>query len=250
MAGRLKGRTAVITGGAMGLGNAFARRLASEGANIVIADLKNAESAAAAMGKDSLGVTTDICDEKSVAALVTRARERFGRIDVLVNNAAYFATNKSGAYEDIALAEFRRMLDTNVLGTWQVCKAVTPSMRAQRYGRIIILSSGTAIKGVAGHLHYVASKGALISMTRSLARELGRDGITVNSVAPGLTLSDGVIQRGLTTEEQLVSQRRSRAIPRDQQPDDLVGAVAFLASDDAAFVTGQTLVVDGGSAMV
>jgi NAD(P)-dependent dehydrogenase (short-subunit alcohol dehydrogenase family) len=253
MTGRLTGRTAIVTGGAMGLGNAFARRLAEDGANVVIADLKDAAPAAAqlaASGAHSIGITTDICDEASVSAMAEAALQAFGRIDILVNNAAYFATSKSSGFENVALAEWRRMLDTNVIGTFLCCRAVAPAMKKQHSGRMVILSSGTAIKGAAGHLHYVASKGALIAMTRSLARELGRHGITVNAVAPGLTLSQGVVERGLTTDEQLESQRRSRAIPRDQQPADLVGAVSFLASDDAAFITGQTLVVDGGSAMV
>ncbi len=249
----LKDRTAIVTGGAMGLGNAFARRLAADGANVVIADLRNADKAASelsASGARALGVTTDISNEDSVARMVQQALGAFGAIDILINNAAYFAKTKSGAFEDIGLEEWRRMLDTNVLGTYICCRAVVPHMRKRGAGRIVILTSGTAIKGAAGHLHYVASKGALISMTRSLARELGRSNITVNAIAPGLTLSQGVIERGVTTEDQLESQRRSRALPRDEKPEDLVGAMSFLVSDDAAFVTGQTLVVDGGSAMV
>ena len=250
---RLKGKTALITGGAMGLGNAFARRLGADGANIVIADLRNAESAAAELGRpglNAIGVQTDIASEESVARVTREALQAFGRIDILVNNAAYFAATKSAPFDEIPLAEWRRMLDTNVLGTYLCCRAVVPHMKQQGYGRIIILSSGTALKGATGHLHYVASKGALVAMTKSLARELGRYGITVNAVAPGLTLSQGVISRGVTTPEQMEAQIRSRAIPRDEQPEDLVGAVSFLASDDAAFVTGQTLAVDGGSVML
>ena len=237
----------------MGLGKAFATRLAADGANIVIADLRNAEAAAAIIGASAgkaIGVTTDICNESDVARLAEAAIRTFGRIDILVNNAAYFARTKEGRFEDIGVEEWQRMLNVNIIGTYLCCRAVIPHMRRQGGGRIINISSGTAIKGAAGHAHYATSKAGLIGMTRSMARELGKDKITVNAVAPGLTLSDGVIARGVTTDAQLESQRKSRAIPRDEQPDDLVGAVSFLASDDAAFMTGQTMVVDGGSAMV
>jgi 3-oxoacyl-[acyl-carrier protein] reductase len=246
---KLKGRTAIVTGGAMGLGKAFATRLAADGANVVIADLRNAEAAASDI-EGAIGVPTDICKEEDTLRLVEATMKAFGSVDILVNNAAYFATTKSGGFENVGVEEWHRMLNTNVIGTWQCCRAVVPQMRKQKRGRIIILSSGTALKGAKGHIHYVTSKAALLGFTKSLARELGKDGITVNAVAPGLTLSDGVVGRGLTTDEQLAQQRQSRAIQRDQQPQDLVGAVSFLASDDASFITGQTLAVDGGSAML
>ena len=249
----LQGRTAIVTGGAMGLGKAFAMRLASDGANIVIADLRNAEVAAAEIrssGSQALGVTVDISSEADVSRLAEAALAAFGRIDILVNNAAYFATTKEGRFEDIGLAEWRRMFEVNVLGTVLCCRAAVPHMRKQGGGRIIVISSGSAIKGAAGFIHYATSKAGLIGFTRSLARELGKDGITVNAIAPGLTLSEGVVARGVTSEEQMASQRASRAIQRDEQPQDLVGALSFLAGDDSAFMTGQTLVVDGGSAMV
>jgi len=169
----LHGRTAIVTGGAMGLGKAFAMRLASDGANIVIADLRNADAAAAEIrssGKQALGVTADISSEADVARLAEAALAAFGRIDILVNNAAYFATTKEGRFEDIALDEWRRMLEVNVLGTYLCCRAAVPSMRQQGGGRIIVISSGSAIKGAAGFSHYAASKSALIGFTRSLAR--------------------------------------------------------------------------------
>ena len=249
----LTGKTAIITGGAMGLGKAFAKRLAADGANIVIADLRNAEAAAAeidASASRAIGVTTDICSEDDVARLTEAAIRSFGRVDILVNNAAYFARTKEGRFEDIGLDEWHRMLNVNIIGTYLCCRAAVPHMKRQGGGRIINVTSGTAIKGAAGHVHYATSKAGLIGMTRSLARELGKEGITVNAVAPGLTLSEGVIARGVTTAQQLDSQRKSRAIPRDEQPEDLVGAVSFLASADSAFMTGQTMVVDGGSVMV
>ena len=143
------------------------------------------------------------------------------------------------------------MMNVNVLGTYLFCRAVVPQMRKQGTGgRIINRAAGPALKGVPGSLHYVTSKGAIIAFTRSLARELGKDNITVNAIAPGLTLSDGVIQRDGQNEERLGVQRRTPAIQPDEKPEDLVGAASFLASDDAAFMTGQTLAVDGGSAMI
>jgi NAD(P)-dependent dehydrogenase (short-subunit alcohol dehydrogenase family) len=249
----LKGRTAIVTGGAMGLGKAFANRLAADGASIVIADMRNAEAAAtelAASGAQAIGVATDISKEADVAHLAQEAMRAFGRIDILVNNAAYFASTKSGAFGDVAIDEWRQMLNVNVLGTFLCCRAVAPHMRKQGSGRIINIVSATALKGSRGQLHYVTSKAGLIGFTRSLARELGKDRITVNAIAPGLTLSEGLLERGLTSDEQMQEQRRSRCISRDAYPQDLAGAASFLASDDAAFITGQTLVVDGGSAMV
>ncbi|MDH4191276.1 MAG: SDR family oxidoreductase, partial [Betaproteobacteria bacterium] len=173
----------------------------------------------------------------------------FGRIDVLVNCAAIFATVKLGPFEEIPVAEWKRLMEVNIMGVALCCKAVAPQMRRQKTGRIINLASGAPLKGVPFFLHYIASKGAVIAMTRGLARELGPDNITVNALAPGLTLSEGVLGR----PEHLRSHQdsiRSRAIRREEQPEDLVGTVSFLASDDAAFMTGQTLVVDGGSAML
>ena len=154
-------------------------------------------------------------------------------------------------FEKIGVEEWTRMMNVNVLGTYLCCRAVVPQMRKQGTGgRIINIASGTAIKGVPGSLHYVTSKGGIIAFTRSLARELGKDNINVNAIAPGLTLSDGVIQRGGQNQERLEVQRRTRAIARDETPADLVGAASFLAGPDSAFMTGQTLAVDGGSAML
>src|SRR2546426_8889381 len=183
------------------------------------------------------------------ASMAAETIKAFGRIDILVNCAAMFAAVKIGPFEEIPADEWKHLLEINVLGVALCCKAVTPHMRRQRSGRIINLASGAPLKGVPYFLHYIASKGAVIAMTRGLARELGKDGITVNAIAPGLTVSDGTAGRPEHLRNHADS-IRSRAIQREDRPEDLVGAVSFLAGDDCAFMTGQTLVVDGGSAML
>ena len=250
---RLKGKVAIVTGAGSGIGKALAHRLAADGAAVVVADLAKYDVAAAEIAKSTsartLGVQADVSNEKEVERMAAEAVKAFGRIDVLVNNAAVFSSLKLKAFEKISVAEWRKVMDVNIMGVALCCRACVPHMRKGGYGRIINLASGAPIKGVPLFLHYISSKGAVIAMTRGLARELGKDGITVNSLAPGFTLSENVakdpahVQQGERT-------RMTRAIPRDETPDDLVGAVSFLASADAAFITGQTLVVDGGSAML
>jgi NAD(P)-dependent dehydrogenase (short-subunit alcohol dehydrogenase family) len=173
----------------------------------------------------------------------------FGRIDILVNNAAVFSTLELRPFENIPPEEFRRVMEVNIMGVWLCCRACVPHLRKSGAGRIINLASGAPLKGVPLFLHYIASKGAVITMTRGLARELGKDAITVNALAPGFTLSENVAKVPAHVRQGEVT-RMTRAIQRDEKPEDLVGAVSFLASEDAAFMTGQTLVVDGGSAMV
>jgi len=250
---KLKGKVAIVTGAGSGIGKALARRLAADGASVVVADIQKFDLAAAeiakATGARSLGLQVDVSSEEDVARMAVETVKAFGRIDILVNNAAVFSTLKLRPFEEIGVAEWRKVMDVNIMGVALCCRACVPHMRKAGGGRIINLASGAPIKGVPLFLHYISSKGAVIAMTRGLARELGKDGITVNSLAPGFTLSENVakdpahVQQGERT-------RMTRAIQRDETPEDLVGAVSFLASADAAFITGHTLVVDGGSAMI
>jgi NAD(P)-dependent dehydrogenase (short-subunit alcohol dehydrogenase family) len=248
----LNGKVAIVTGGAQGLGASFAEALAAAGAKIVVGDLLPADAVAASInsaGGQCLAVKLDVCDPASVAACVAAAIEAHGHIDILVNNAGLFTNLPIQPFTEIASNAWDKVMAVNVRGTFECVKAVTPHMRAQGYGKIINIASGTAVKGTPGLLHYVASKGAVISMTRALARELGGDGIRVNSLSPGLTMSDNVRQNGSWTEQTIKNNIDSRAIKREAAPDDLIGTLIFLSSPASDFVTGQTLSVDGGSVM-
>jgi len=234
----------------MGIGFAIARELAGRGCRIAIADRAEAAAAAArlvAEGHEAIGIEADVSSEAATAALFTEAEARFGRVDVLVNNAGIYSTLKPQPFEKIAVEEFRRVMEVNVLGVFLCCRAAVPAMRRAGGGRIVNISSGVAFKGNPLMAHYVASKGAVISLTRALATELGADGITVNSVAPGFTLSDGVERNPELVAGVKAPSLRGRVLARDMVPADLVGAVAFFAGADSSFITGQTLVVDGGA---
>jgi NAD(P)-dependent dehydrogenase (short-subunit alcohol dehydrogenase family) len=250
---RLKGKVAIVTGGASGIGKAIALRLARDGAAVVIADIQKFGEAAAeiakATGSRTLGLEVDVSSMEDVERMAAETIRALGRLDILVNNAAIFSSLELRPFGEIPVDEFRRVMEVNVMGVWLCCRACVPHMRKGGYGRIVNLASGAPLKGVPLFLHYVSSKGAVIAMTRGLAREVGTDGITVNALAPGFTLSENVARHEAHVR-QGERTKMTRAIQRDEKPEDLVGTVSFLASEDAAFITGQTLVVDGGSAMV
>ena len=248
MALRCEGRIVVVTGGAMGIGRALAEGLLTEGATVVIADREGAEEAAAALATNrAIGIACDVSDQQETEAMARAAVNAFGRIDVLVNNAGIYSSLQMTPFEDLTAEDWRRILDVNVIGQAMATRAVVPVMRQQGGGAIINISSGTPFKGVPFMLHYVASKGAVNAMTKALAKELGAADIRVNAVAPGFTLSDGVRANPHQIEKLQEVSRQARVLQRDQVPEDIVGAVVFFASADASFITGQTLVVDGGA---
>ncbi len=243
--GTLDGKVALVTGAAQGIGRALADGLSAEGAQIVVADLHGAESAAAAYA-GGVGLTVDVADEAAVERMVAETLERCGGIDVLVNNAGLYASLAMRPFTDIPLDEWRRVMDVNVASMFLTCRAAVPALRERGGGAIVNISSGTPFRGVPFLLHYVTSKGAIVAFTRALAKELGRDGIRVNCVAPGFTMSDGVKEHPEVIEQLRDVSVASRTIQRDQVPEDVVGAVAYLAGPAASFVTGQTIVIDGG----
>lgn len=246
---RLSGRTAIVTGAGTGLGRAIAHRFAAEGARVAVVDITGAPATAdviLAEGHDAIAVDADVSSEESVAAMVGEVHACFGRIDILINNAAIASTVVPTPFEQLTAEQWRRIMDVNVIGVFLLCRAVAPIMRAQKYGRIVNFSSGTTLRGAPHLMHYVASKGAIGSMTLALANELGSDGITVNAVAPGYILTENNLANesmGAVMREMVV---KRRAIQRDGVPEDVVGAALFFASDDAAFVSSQMLVVNGG----
>ncbi|MBC5763062.1 SDR family NAD(P)-dependent oxidoreductase [Ramlibacter albus] len=242
-------KTIIVTGGASGIGYAFCEHLADLGHSIVIADLKGASEAADKLrvaGAKAIGVTCDVVSEDDVKAMAAAAVEAFGGIDVLVNNAGLFTTLALKPFDQITNAEWMRVMEVNTLGPFNCAKAVLPQLLRSGRGRIVNIASTVPIKGPPNMAHYVASKGAVIAFTRSLARELAKDKITVNSIAPGFTLSDGVLQADLQNRIGDNARTTGRCIQRDQVPADLVAALAYFVGDGAGFVTGQTLAVDGG----
>jgi NAD(P)-dependent dehydrogenase (short-subunit alcohol dehydrogenase family) len=246
----LEGTAAIVTGAAMGIGFAAAERLAERGASVLIGDLRGAAEAAerlVARGFDVVGATVDVSDPTQVDAMTRLAESRFGRLDALVNNAGIYSTLTPRPFEEIDPEEWRRVFDVNVFGLFLACRAALPAFRRAGGGRIVNISSGVAFKGNPWMAHYVASKGAVISLTRALATELGRHRVLVNSVAPGFTLSDGVHLNPTLVEGVREPSLRNRVLARDMVPDDLVGAIEFFCGNQSAFITGQTLVVDGGA---
>jgi 3-oxoacyl-[acyl-carrier protein] reductase len=249
---RLKDRVAIITGAARGIGQTYCLALAREGATIVAADvLSCAETVAQVQqaGGKALGVTVDVADAQSCQAMAAQTVQHFGRIDILVNNAAVYGGLKLTPFEQIPEAEWDRVMAVNVKGIWLCCKAVVPIMKQQGKGKIINISSDTIWMGVPLFLHYVASKGAVFALTRALARELSGTGITVNAITPGYTLTEAA--QGIAEPETVARLRAwvvdQQIIKRSEEPSDLAGTVIFLASEDSDFITGQTINVNGGA---
>ena len=249
---RLAGKVAIVTGGAKGIGMHYSRALAAEGARVMIADIEDgktlSDEIARRHGADSVACARfDVSDESSVKGLVGDTLARFGQIDVLVNNAALYSKLTPRNYDEWDGATWDRVMAINVRGPWLMVRHVAPYMIARKTGKIINIASGAAYKGVPRMLPYVTSKGAMLAFTRALSRELGQHGIAVNSLSPGYILSETGLENSTHVEEERLPVRNSRALKRDGYPEDLLGALVFLASSDSDFVTGQSLVVDGGS---
>ena len=247
----LAGRVVIVTGAGQGIGRVYAQRFAEAGAIPVVAeiDAQNAERVCAeitAKGHTAYAVPTDVAEPQSVEAMARWVLERTGRIDVLVNNAALYTRISRGSFDTLPLDEWEQVLRVNVTGAFLCARAVLPAMRRARWGRIINISSSTVLLGRPNFLHYVTSKAALIGMTRAMAREVGADGITVNSLLPGLTKTE--IDAAGATPEVWETILARQCIPRQETPDDVASVALFLASPASAFVTGQSIVVDGGAA--
>ena len=250
---RLAGRTAIVTGGAKGIGRHYSEALAAEGARVMIADIADgrelaAEIAAKHGANSVISAIADVSDEGAVKALVGETMARFGKVDVLVNNAALYAPLQETKCTEIEAELWDKVMAVNLRGPFLMVKHVAPHMTAQGYGKIINIGSGTAFRGIPWMLHYVTTKGGIMAMTRALARELGEHGIRVNTLAPGFTLSDTVMSENPghveTARDRAI---QSRSLRRDEHPQDLLGALVFLASADSDFITGQTIAVDGGN---
>ena len=245
----LQDRTIVVTGAATGIGQAFAVGCAGQGANVVVADIGPADETIALVeqaGGTALYTKTDVADAASTKAMAAAAMDQFGRIDGLVNNAAYFREVKLTDFEAIDEAVFDRVLAVNIKGIWLASAAVMPAMRELKAGRIVNIASIVGIAGQPGYLHYVASKGAVLSMTKGLAKEVGAHGVRVNCIAPGFVITDATRDRPAAWQKSFLE---ARALKREQLPDDLVGTAIYFLSDLAGFVSGQTVVVDGGHIM-
>lgn len=249
--GKLDGKVAIVTGAAQGIGTAYARAFAEEGAKVALVDILDGEAAAAQInaevaGAEAVAFTTDISDEAACKALAADVIDRFGGLHILINNAAVFGSLQPQPFEEIPVELWDKVFSVNVRGMMLMCRAVLPQFRAQKYGKIVNVGSDTILKGVPYMSHYVTSKGAVFSFTRALSNEVGKDGICVNTLAPGLTMSENVLAWGPEGDDDKQRVVDSRAIAREQVPDDLTGAAVFLSAPDSDFMTGQYMAVNGG----
>jgi len=245
---RLKDKVAIVTGAAQGIGAAYVRGLAREGAAVAVVDILDPNSVAKEIvnndGK-ALPLVVDVSDENQTREMAKKVAETFGKIDILINNAAVYGTIVRKPFEEISVEEWDKLYAVNVRGIFLCAKAVAPYMKAQKQGKIINVSSSTFFKGNEDFLHYVSSKGAVVAMTRSLARELGEHNINVNAIAPGQTLSEANLKRGDKVD---ANSLRIRLLKKRLFPEDLVGTIIYLSSSDSDMMTGQVLLVDGGTA--
>jgi len=243
---QLTNKVAIITGGAGKLGRAYALAMAREGAQVWLTDMVSSGAVVDAVRKEggqAMEQECDVSDERSVQAMVQAAAKHFGGVDILLNNAAYFMTVRKGPFWEMDVDEFDKAMAINVRGVWLCAKAAFAYLKEREKGKIINISSGVALHGSPNYVHYVASKGAVIAMTRAMARELGEYGICVNAVAPGFVLTQGrevdpAVDRAIN---------QGKCFKRSQVEEDLTGTILFLASSGSDYMTGQTLVVDGGT---
>ena len=248
---RLQGKVAIVTGGAKGIGRHYSLALATNGARVMIADIADGSEAVAEIAKaggEAASTICDVADEASVKAMVAETVKQFGGIDILVNNAALYATLTPRPFDEWDTELWDKVMAVNIKGTYLPSRHVARHMIEKKRGKIINIASGAPYKGIPRMLPYVTSKGAIIAFTRALSRELGAYNINVNTLSPGFTLSDTGLANTVHVEEERERARAGRALKRDAYPEDLLGALVFLASDDSNFVSGQSLVVDGGSA--
>jgi len=245
----LKDRVVIVTGAGQGIGRVFAKSFAMAGARAIIAEVNEKKAAAVSeeimkAGGEALAVTTDVADPASIKEMIEVVEDEYGRIDILINNAGIFSALEMRPFDQIPLEEWERVLRVNLTGPFLCARAVLPAMRRAKWGRIINVASGAVRLGRPNYLHYIATKGALASMSLSMARELGTDGITVNAILPGATFTE--IERKTVTPAQKERIIAMQCVPRAEVPEDLVGAVLFLASEASSFVTGQSINLDGG----
>ena len=245
----LQSKTIIVTGASTGIGQAFSVACATYGAKIIVADMNSGEETVEIIkskGGEAKFVKVDVANEKSTDLMAKAAYDWTGRVDGLINNAAYFREVKLTPFEEIDVAVWDKIFDVNVKGIWQCSKAVIPYMRNNNGGSIINISSVVAVAGQPGYLHYVATKGAVLAMTKGLAKECGKDLVRVNTIAPGFVITDATKNRPIEWQQTFL---KARAISREQRPEDLVGTAVYLLSDLSSFVSGQTHVVDGGHIM-
>jgi NAD(P)-dependent dehydrogenase (short-subunit alcohol dehydrogenase family) len=245
----LQDKTIIVTGAATGIGQAFSIACASYGAKVVVADMNSGMETVEIIqnrGGKAKFVEVDVANENSTNFMAKTAFDWSGRVDGLINNAAYFREVKLTPFEEIKIEVWDKIFDVNVKGIWQSSKAVIPFMRKNNGGSIINISSVVAVAGQPGYLHYVATKGAVLAMTKALAKECGKDLVRVNAIAPGFVITDATKDRPLEWQQTFL---KARAISREQKPEDLVGTAVYLLSDMSSFVSGQTHVVDGGHIM-